>query len=51
MGYFHWAALVSGSETWGEWVGGTVAEILILPLASFATALGYGLLSRYSSDS
>ena len=35
--------VVSGSDTWGEWVGGTVAEILILPLASFATALGYGL--------
>ena len=40
--------VVSGSDTWGEWVGGTVAEILILPLASFATALGYGLLSRRS---
>jgi hypothetical protein len=40
--------VVSGSETWGEWVGGTVAEALILPLASFATALGYGLLSRHS---
>jgi hypothetical protein len=40
--------VVSGSDTWGEWVGGTVAEILILPLASFATALGYGLLSRHS---
>ena len=40
--------LVSGSGTWGEWVGGTVAEILILPLASFATALAYGLLSRHS---
>ena len=40
--------VVSGSETWGEWVGGTVAEALILPLASFATALAYGLLSRHS---
>jgi hypothetical protein len=39
---------VSGSETWGEWVGGTVAEMLILPFASFATALAYGLLSRPS---
>lgn len=39
--------LVSGSDTWGEWVGGTVAEILILPLASFATALAYGMLSRH----
>ena len=40
--------VVSGSDTWGEWVGGTVAEILILPLASFATALVYGLLLRHS---
>ena len=38
--------VVSGSETWGEWVGGSVAVILILPLASFTTALAYGLLSH-----
>jgi hypothetical protein len=40
--------VVSGSDTWGEWVGGSVATILILPLASFATALAYGVLSRYA---
>jgi hypothetical protein len=39
--------LVSDSDTWGEWVGGTVAEILILPLAAFATTLAYGMLSRH----
>jgi hypothetical protein len=39
--------LVSGSDVWGEWVGATVAEILILPLASFVTALAYDLLSRH----
>ena len=39
--------LVSGSQTWGEWVGGTVAEVLIMPLAAFATALAYNLLSRH----
>ena len=39
--------LVSGSETWGEWLGGSVAATLILPLASFATALVYGLLSEH----
>jgi hypothetical protein len=38
--------VVSGSETWGEWAGGSVAVILILPLASFTTALAYGLLSH-----
>ena len=38
--------VVSGSETWGEWAGGSVAVILVLPLASFTTALTYGLLSH-----
>ena len=43
--------VVSGSETWGEWVGGTVAEILILPLAAFATAQAYELLLRLPESS
>jgi hypothetical protein len=38
--------VVSGSETWGEWVGGTVALILIMPLAAFATAQAYEVLLR-----
>jgi hypothetical protein len=38
--------VVSGSETWGEWAGGSLAVVLILPLASFATALTYDLLSH-----
>ena len=38
--------IVTGSETWGEWVGGTLAATLMLPLASFATALVYGLLAK-----
>jgi hypothetical protein len=37
---------LTGSETWGEWLGGSVATILILPVASFATALVYGHLRR-----
>ena len=37
---------LTGSETWGEWVGGSVATIAILPVASFATALVYGHLRR-----
>jgi hypothetical protein len=40
--------VVSGSETWGEWVGGTVALVLIMLLTSFATTLAYGLLCRLS---
>jgi hypothetical protein len=39
--------VVSGSETWGEWVGGSVAALLILPLASLATALTYDCLSQH----
>jgi hypothetical protein len=35
---------LTGSETWGEWLGGSVATVLILPVASFATALVYGQL-------
>ena len=38
--------VVSSSETWGEWAGGSVATVLILPLASFATALTYDRLSQ-----
>lgn len=33
---------LTGSATWGVWVGGSVATILILPVASFTTALVYG---------
>jgi hypothetical protein len=37
---------LTASETWGEWLGGSVATIVILPVASFATALVYGHLRR-----
>ena len=40
--------LVTGSDTWGEWIGGSVAATLIMPFAAFATALAYGLVSRRS---
>lgn len=35
---------LTGSETWGEWMGGTAALVVILPVASFVTALAYGRL-------
>ncbi|MBV9453665.1 MAG: hypothetical protein JOZ19_06035 [Rubrobacter sp.] len=38
--------VVSGSDTWGEWVGGSVAAMLMLPLTSLATALAYNYLMR-----
>jgi hypothetical protein len=37
---------LTGSVTWGEWLGGSVATIVILPVASFTTALVYGHLRR-----
>ena len=37
---------LTGSHTWGEWAGGSVATVVILPIASFATALVYGHLRR-----
>jgi hypothetical protein len=33
--------LVSGSDTWGQWLGGSVAIVLIMPLAAFATSVTY----------
>ena len=41
--------LNSGSETWGEWIGGSVAATLIMPIASFATALVYNHILRNST--
>jgi hypothetical protein len=38
--------VLTGSETWGQWLGGSVGTIIILPAASFATALVYGYLRR-----
>lgn len=37
---------LTGSETWGEWVGGSAAAVVVLPVASLATALVYGELRR-----
>jgi hypothetical protein len=33
---------LTGSDSWGQWVGGSVGTIIILPVASFTTALVYG---------
>jgi hypothetical protein len=35
------AGLVTGSHTWGEWVGGSIVAALVLPLAAFATSLAH----------
>ena len=33
--------LILHSDTWGEWVGGTIAASLITPLAALATSITY----------
>jgi hypothetical protein len=33
--------LVSGSDTWGHWLGGAIAIVLVMPLAAFATSVTY----------
>jgi hypothetical protein len=33
--------LISGSETWGEWIGGTIAASLLTPLAALTTSVAY----------
>ena len=34
----HWGL---GSDTWGQWLGGSVATVLIMPMAAFATSVTY----------
>jgi hypothetical protein len=33
--------LISGSDTWGQWLGSSIATVLIMPLAAFATSATY----------
>ena len=40
------AGFVTGSHTWGEWVGGSVLAMLVMPLAAFATSLAYSSVAR-----
>jgi len=37
---------VTGSYTWGEWVGGSVVAMLVMPLAAFATSLAYSSVDK-----
>jgi len=41
----HLGKLVTGSSTWGEWVGGSMVATVVIPLAAFATALAYSSLT------
>ena len=39
--------LVSGSDTWGQWLGSSIASVLIMPCAAFATSVtGIHLMTR-----
>lgn len=40
--------LVTGSDTWGEWIGGSIAGTLIMPLAAFTTSIAYVRLATYA---
>jgi hypothetical protein len=33
--------LVTGSDTWGDWLGGSIPTVVIMPLAAFTTSLAY----------
>ena len=33
--------LLSGSDTWGQWLGSSITALLIMPLAAFATSVTY----------
>ena len=41
--------LISGSDTWGEWAGGTIAASLITPLAALATSVTYQRLTKHGA--
>ena len=38
--------LVSGSDTWGEWIGGSIVASLVTPLAALTTSVVYARLAR-----
>ena len=40
--------LVSGSQTWGGWIGGSVVAAMAIPLAAFTTSIAYQRLARTS---
>jgi hypothetical protein len=41
---------ISGSETWGEWAGATIAASLITPLAALATSVTYQRLTTQRAN-
>jgi hypothetical protein len=41
--------LITGSDTWGEWVGAAIAASLITPLAALATSVTYQRLATHGA--
>jgi hypothetical protein len=42
--------LVSGSDTWGQWLGSWIGALLIMPLAAFTTSVTYMHLARQTKQ-
>ena len=42
-----WVGEVTGSLTWGEWVGGSVLAAVVMPVAAFATSLAHSSLEKH----
>jgi hypothetical protein len=42
--------LVTGSDTWGDWIGGSIPAVLIMPLAAFSTSLAYVRLVKHTQQ-
>jgi hypothetical protein len=40
--------LVSGSHTWGEWIGGSIVAAMAIPLTAFTTSIAYERTTRAS---
>ena len=38
--------LMTGSQTWGEWVGGSMLAAVVTPVAAFATSLAYSSVGK-----
>ncbi len=43
--------LVTGSDTWGDWIGGSIPAVLIMTLAAFTTSLAYARLAGRTQQS
>ena len=40
------AGWITGSHTWGEWVGGSILATVVTPVAAFATSLAHSSVNR-----